>query len=105
MAEEIKILNNVTVEEFIAKENGIIIFFSPLCPHCKIMGAVLLKMSGIQSDIALGAVNADASSDIATKYNVSTIPTLLVVKNGEIKTTHKGLINDPREVIELYNKA
>ena len=60
------------------------------------------NMSGNKSiyDDAIGKVNVDSESDISTKYGITSIPTLLFFKDGEIVDKHIG----PASKLELENK-
>ena len=50
------------------------------------------------SPIKVGKINVDQNSNLASKYGIMSIPTLVVVKNGEIANKFVGLT--PKEKIE-----
>ena len=63
---------------------------------------VIDKIAEERNDIKVGKINVDENQDLAEKYGVMSIPTLLVIKNGEIAKQFVGLT--PKEKIEEYLK-
>ena len=53
-----------------------------------------------RDDIKVGKINVDEQMELAQKYGVMTIPTLFVIKNGEIANKHIGALSKSG-VIEL----
>ena len=78
----IKYLKNENFEEEIQKEKVLVDFYADWCGPCKMMGEVLETMDNI--DVL--KVNTDEHEDLAMKFGVMSIPTLILFKNGkEIK--------------------
>ncbi len=59
-------------------------FWAPWCGPCRMVGPVLDEIAGEREDIKICKINVDEQSELAARYDVMTIPTLMVVKNGEI---------------------
>ena len=56
---------------------------------------ILHKVADVYSDkMNFGAVNVDESEEIAAKYGVQSIPTLMVFKNGEVVKRAEGMKNE-----------
>ena len=49
------------------------------------------KIAEERTDIKVGKVNIDENSELAEKYGIMSIPTLVVIKNGEVKSSFVGL--------------
>lgn len=61
-------------------------FWAEWCGPCKMIGPVLDQVASELEGIAkVGKVNVDDARELATKYNVRSIPLLLFFKNGEVK--------------------
>ena len=101
--EKLTTLDSASYDAFIKNHEGIIIFFKKLCPHCKIMGTVLDK-AGAQIPMDLAAVDSEEHADLMAAAGVERVPTLVVVKGGEIRTRFTGIMN-PKETIAFYKNA
>lgn len=65
-------------------------FYADWCGPCKMMGHVLENIN----DIEILKVNVDKHPDISQKYMVMSIPTLLLMENGNIIKSHVGFMNE-----------
>lgn len=59
-------------------------FWAPWCGPCRMVGPILDEIAAERPDIKVCKVNVDDEVELATKFRVSSIPTLLVVKNGQV---------------------
>ena len=59
-------------------------FWAPWCMPCRMVGPVLEEIAAERSDIKIGKVNVDEQPELARQFQVMSIPTLLVIKNGRI---------------------
>lgn len=57
-------------------------FYADWCGPCKMIAPFVEKIANERADITVGKVNVDDDPDIAIKYGVSSIPTLIVFKDG-----------------------
>ena len=78
----------------------VLYFSAEWCGPCKIIKP---KMMNLQSQMTITFVDADTNTDICTKWNVRSVPTLLVIKNG-IEVGLVGMSITEDAVINLYNK-
>ena len=61
-------------------------FWAEWCGPCKMIGPVIDQVATELEGVAkVGKVNVDDARELAVKYNVRSIPLLLIFKNGEVK--------------------
>lgn len=58
-------------------------FWASWCGPCKMLSPVIDEIAGERDDIKVGKVNVDEQPELAQKYGVMSIPTILVIKGGE----------------------
>ena len=73
-------------------------FWAAWCGPCRMIAPAVEKISEEHPDVKVCKVNIDDEQELAIKYGVMSIPTLMVVKNGEVVNTAVGL--RPKEEIE-----
>ena len=60
-------------------------FWAPWCGPCRMIGPVVEELAGENADsLKVGKINIDDAQDIAATYGVSSIPTLMIFKNGDV---------------------
>ena len=82
---------NFETEVLEANETVIVDFYADWCGPCKIMSPIIDEIAEEMSNVKVGKVNVDECGDLAMKYDVSSIPTILIVKNGEVSQTFVGV--------------
>ena len=71
----------------------IVDFWAEWCGPCKMLGPIIEELaSEYEGSVAIGKVNVDTSPDVASKYRVTNLPTLLFFKGGSVVGQHVGLI-------------
>ena len=70
-------------------------FWAPWCGPCKLVGPVVDKMaSKYQGKIKVFKLNTDENPDIASKYGIRSIPTLMIFKDNKKADTLVGAVPD-----------
>ncbi|MCD8046004.1 MAG: thioredoxin [Clostridiales bacterium] len=65
-------------------------FWATWCGPCRMVGPVLEEIAAERSDIKVGKVNVDEEPELAKEFQVSSIPMLVVIKDGEITNQTVG---------------
>ena len=75
-----------------SEKTTIVDFYADWCGPCKMMSPVIDKIAEENvENIKGGKVNVDDNQELAMKYNVMSIPTILIFKNGNIAKTFVGV--------------
>ena len=86
MAHEIADLSTSTFDETVsgADKPVVVDFWAEWCGPCKKIAPILTEIAGERSELSVTKLNVDDNPDIAMKFNVMSIPTLLVFDKGEV---------------------
>ena len=76
-------------------------FWAPWCGPCRMVGPILDEIAEEREDIKVCKVNVDEEPELANKYDVMTIPTLMVIKDGEILTQSSGA-RPKASILEMF---
>ena len=97
----IEILSDVNFKETIQdKEIALIDFYASWCGPCKMLSPILEEIARENKNLFIGKVNIDFEREITKKYNVWTMPTLIVFKNGLEVKRHLGFLSKD-QILEL----
>lgn len=72
---------------------AVVDFFADWCGPCKMMAPVFNELSQEMSDCGFFKVNVDNDPNLASRYGVMSIPTLIIFKNGQPVSTSVGFIS------------
>ena len=65
-------------------------FWASWCGPCRMVSPVVDEISNEKADIKVGKVNVDEQRELAAAFNIMSIPTLVVMKNGKVTNTAMG---------------
>lgn len=96
---------NVNTNNFneVLKNNIVVVdFFANWCGPCKMLSPIIEEVSNEMNDVVFAKVNIDESSDIAGKFGIMSIPTIIIFKNGNAVSKNVGFLSksELREFIE-----
>ncbi|MDD6276038.1 MAG: thioredoxin [Clostridia bacterium] len=72
-------------------------FWASWCGPCRMVSPVVDEIASERSDIKVGKINVDEQPELASRFGIMSIPTLVVMKNGNIINQSVGAM--PKEDI------
>ena len=89
-------VQTITAENFdelvVNSEKPVLVdFWAPWCGPCRMVSPIVDEIAQERGDILVGKVNTDEQPELAAKFGIMSIPTLLVFKNGEISNKAVGV--------------
>ena len=104
MSDAVIVLNDANFEEMAAKSAlpALIDLLAPWCAPCRMIAPVIEQLAAEYAGKAVvGKVNVDENPAIASRYGVTSIPTLIFLKNGDVKDQMIGVpAGNAKRVIE-----
>ena len=78
-------INEEQFEEVVLKSEAPVLvdFFATWCGPCKMMAPILDQVSEETPDVKFAAIDVDDAERLAIKYGISSIPCMILFKNGE----------------------
>ena len=65
-------------------------FWAPWCGPCQMVGPIIEEIAAERDDIIVGKINVDDEMELARQFRIMSIPTIVVMKNGEKVATSIG---------------
>ena len=59
-------------------------FWAPWCGPCRLMSPILDQVAEEREDIKVAKINVDEENELAAQFGIMSIPTLVVIKNGQV---------------------
>ena len=88
---------NIASEIINSKETVLLDFWAPWCGPCRMIAPAIEQIANEVSNIKVGKINIDEEQELAIKFGIMSIPTLAVIKNGEVVKKSIGV--KPKSVI------
>ncbi len=89
--------DNQNFDDLIKEGFVFVDFFASWCGPCKMLSPVLEEIANENPDLKIVKIDVDKVQEIAIRYNVMSIPTLILFKDGKVLTQRLGFV--PKEVL------
>ena len=77
-------MNNFQEEVLNSEKPVLLDFWASWCGPCRMVGPILDEIAAERSDIKVAKVNVDEQPELASKYKIMSIPTLMVLREGKV---------------------
>ena len=89
-------LNSSNFDDALSKNKLLLVdFWAEWCGPCKSMHPIFSRMPKKYEQVRFARGNVDNSQDVAKKFNVQSIPTFIMFKNGQVAQQMVGAIGEP----------
>ena len=95
-------LNKNNFDEFVLNSDKPVLldFWASWCGPCRMVSPLIEEIADERTDIRVGKINVDENPELASRFGVMSIPSLVVVKNGQI--TNRSVGARPKaQILEL----
>ena len=91
----IKLTKDNFEQEVLKSEKPVLVdFYADWCGPCQMLSPIVDEVAEERDDIKVGKINVDEQMELAREFAVASIPTILVIKNGEVAYRAVGLQNE-----------
>ncbi len=101
---DLKITSQDFEKEVLQNEKEVLIdFYADWCGPCKMLAPIIEEIAKENEKVKVVKINVDESEDLAMKYQVMSIPTLIIMKNGQIIKRSVGFV-EKDEILNMINE-
>ena len=91
--------NNFENEVLNSDKVCLVDFYADWCGPCKMMSPIIEEIAEeLEDKVKVGKVNSDENMELAEKYQIMSIPTIMIIKNGQVIKTFVG-VTSKEEII------
>ena len=95
-------VNDNEFDREVLQDSGTVLvdFWATWCGPCRRLAPILEELSGQHPELKIVKVDVDENRELALRYGIESIPTLLVFKGGQVADRSVGLVS-PQEILAL----
>lgn len=94
--------NKKNFDELINNDLVLVDFFATWCGPCKMLSPLLEELSLSKPDLMIVKIDTDQNIELAQKFGIMVVPTLILFKKGTLVANKSGVI--PKELLESWIK-
>ena len=100
-----KVIENHSVAEVLASSPVVVVdFWASWCGPCRMLMPVVEEVAAeMEGKAVIAKCNVDEADEVALKYGIRSIPTLLFFKNGELADRTVGVVSKSEIIIKINN--
>ena len=98
------VINKDNFEELVIKSDKVVLldFYADWCGPCQMVAPIVHSISEEHEEYLIGKVNVDDDPEIAQAFDIVSIPTLVVMKDGKIVSTAVG-VRTKDQLLQMLN--
>lgn len=91
------VINKTNFDEIIASDKPVLIdFYADWCGPCRMVAPIVHEIAEENDNVVVGKINVDDEPELAQRFGVMSIPTLVVMKNGKEAARSTGARQKPQ---------
>lgn len=95
--------DNFETEVLKSEKPVLVDFWATWCPPCRLLGPVIAEIAEEQiTSLKVGKVDVDEQKELASQFNIMSIPTMILFKDGKVVKEIVGY-KPKEEILELIN--
>lgn len=101
----LKHLSEENFEKEVIDSKGLTLvdFFATWCGPCQMLGPVLERIGNSRAEFDIAKVDIDQAQNLALKYEVEVVPTMVIFKDGKVVDKIEGFMSES-EIVEEMSK-
>jgi thioredoxin 1 len=102
-----KVFTDLNFAEEVTAKSGLALldFWAEWCGPCRMVGPIIDQLAEENPEINIGKINVDDNNELAAKYGIRSIPTILILKDGEVidKVSGAKSLGDLKELLSKHS--